>query len=193
MAEKKVSLLLSGGIDSTTTLSYYKENGYQVETYFVNYGHVANNVEFEHAETISKYYDTRLNVLKFSGAAYGESLEITGRNAFLIISVLMANQSNSRIISAGIHKGSDYYDCNEGFIMSMKSLIDGYTNGSVQLDLPLIKMTKTEIVAYCKLHEVPIEQTFSCQLGGNMPCGNCPSCIERNYALKSAVYTGGGE
>lgn len=184
MSKNTVSLLLSGGIDSTAALSYYIEKGYEVKTYFIHYGHVANDVEYRHAQIVSQHFETTLNLLKFTGVTYPQRWEITGRNAFLILSVLMANQSYSGIISAGIHKGSNYYDCNEEFVLAMKNLINGYTGGTVQLDFPLIKMTKAEIITYCKLHNIRIEDTYSCQTGSNEPCGKCPSCIERSKAIK---------
>ena len=101
-----------------------------------------------------------------------------------ILSVIIASQSYSGIISAGIHKGSSYYDCNENFINTMKKLISGYSEGAVQLDFPLFEMTKDEIITYSKLHNVPIESTYSCQIGTDKPCGKCPSCIERSVAMR---------
>ena len=184
MSKNTVCLLLSGGIDSTVALSYYKEKGFDVKTYFVHYGHVANDVEYRHAQIVSYHFKTSLSLLKFTGAIYKERWEITGRNAFLILSVLMANQTYSGIISAGIHKGSSYYDCNEEFVLEMKNLINGYTGGTVQLDFPLIKMTKAEIITYCKLHNIQIENTYSCQTGKDKPCEKCPSCVERGKAIK---------
>lgn len=184
MSKGLVSLLLSGGIDSTAALSYYLENGYDVRTYFIHYGHAANDVEYKHAQIVSQHYKTELNLLTFTGATYNGKWEIIGRNAFLILSVLMANQFYTGIISAGIHTGSAYFDCNEGFINSMQNLIIGYTGGAVRLDFPFFEMTKEQIISYCKLHNVPIESTYSCQDGSDLPCEKCPSCRERSEALR---------
>ncbi len=183
MQNGKVSLLLSGGVDSTACLAYYLENGYDVKAYFIHYGHAANDIEYKHAQIVSHYYNASLTLLKFTGATYNGKWEITGRNAFLILSVLMANQSYSGIISAGIHKGSEYYDCNENFIHTMKKLISEYSDGTVQLDIPFFEMAKEAIITYCNSHNVPIESTYSCQIGMANPCGKCPSCKERNEAL----------
>ena len=183
---KRINLLLSGGIDSTALLSYYKDDGFDVRAYFIHYGHVSNDIEYEHAKDVSHYYNTTLNLLRFAGTKYSDNWEITGRNAFLILSVLMAIQSDSGIISAGIHKGSNYYDCNEDFLHSIKNIVDGYTNGRVQLDFPFIRMTKNEIVAYSEMHGIPINDTYSCQKGTKVPCGKCPSCLERKSAIEGA-------
>lgn len=186
MSKNQVNLLLSGGIDSTAALSYYKEQRFEAKAYFVHYGHPANDVEYKHAKSISQHYNTSLIQLKFIGSSYEKKSEIKGRNAFLILAVLMANQSYSGIISAGIHEGSLYYDCNEEFIVTMKDLFNGYTGGTVQLDFPLIKMTKAEIVAYCNSHNVPIDNTYSCERGADDPCWKCSSCLERSEAIKYA-------
>ena len=185
MSSTQVHLLLSGGIDSTAALLYYKEKGYQVTPYFIHYGHKVNDVEYEHAKVVSKYYDTKLNLLRFTGASFREKYEIIGRNAFLILSVLMADQIFKGLISLGIHKGSTYYDCGEGFISTIRTLVDGYTGGSVQTDFPFLEITKNEIIAYCKLNAIPIDKTYSCEVGREEPCGKCPSCLERSSALKS--------
>ena len=184
MRNGQVNLLLSGGIDSTAVLAYYLENGFDVRSYFIHYGHSANDIEYKHAQMVSEHYNTPLTLLSFVGVTYNGKWEIAGRNAFLILSVLMASQSYSGIISAGIHKGSEYYDCKEDFINTMKNLINGYTDGAIQLDFPFFEMAKDEIITYCKLHSVPIESTYSCQIGMDEPCGKCPSCMERNEALR---------
>lgn len=181
---KQINLLLSGGIDSTAVLFYYRDNGFDVRAYFVHYGHVSNNVEYECAKKVSHYYHTSLNLLRFTGARYAENWEITGRNAFFILAVLMAMHSGSGIISGGLHKGSDYYDSKEDFLHSMSTIIEGYTGGRVQLDFPFMKMTKNEIVAYSQMHKIPLNSTYSCQLGEKKPCGKCPSCIERKNAIE---------
>jgi 7-cyano-7-deazaguanine synthase len=183
MRNGQVSLLLSGGIDSTAVLAYYLENGFDVRSYFIHYGHSANDIEYKHAQMVSEHYNTPLTLLSFVGVTYNGKWEIAGRNAFLILSVLMASQSYSGIISAGIHKGSSYYDCNQKFIYTMKEIISGYSEGAVQLDFPFFELTKDEIMIYSKLHKVPTESTYSCQIGMDKPCGKCPSCVERNEAI----------
>jgi 7-cyano-7-deazaguanine synthase len=62
---------------------------------------------------------------------------------------------------------------------SMQGLLDGYFNGTVVLEAPLIGSTKAEVVAYGRRHHVPLGATFSCTRAAVRPCGKCPSCLDR--------------
>ena len=179
MTLRRVIVLASGGIDSTTCLFYYKELGHDVEAIFVDYGHSANFVEYEHLELLCKHSSIPLSSLKISGIDIGSQWEVRGRNAFFILAALMARPTFTGLLSLGIHGGSSYYDCGHKFIELMSNLVSDYTQGTVQLDLPLMEMDKAGIVQYCKSREVPLELTYSCQTGSLPPCGNCPSCKDR--------------
>lgn len=179
MTLKKAIVLASGGIDSTACLFYYRELGHDVEALFVDYGHPANATEREYISTLCKQYEIPIGLLKLSGASIEPSWEIRGRNAFFILAVLMAKPTFAGLLSLGIHSGSSYYDCSQRFIKLMSNLVSDYTQGTVQLDLPLIGMDKAGIVQYCKSHKVPLELTYSCQVGSVPPCGKCPSCKDR--------------
>lgn len=182
MISQRALVLASGGIDSTACLFYYKELGHDVKALFVDYGHPANPVEHEHVDLLCKRYEIPFGLLKLSGTALGSQWEIRGRNAFLILTALMARPTFTGLLSLGIHGGSSYYDCGQRFIKLMSNLVSDYTQGTVQLDLPLIEMDKAAIVQYCRLHKVPLDLTYSCQTGSSSPCGKCPSCKDRMAA-----------
>lgn len=179
MTLQRAIVLTSGGIDSTACLFHYRELGYNVEALFVDYGHPANPIEHEHIDLLCRRYGIPLGLLKLSGAAMGPQWEIRARNAFLIVAALMARPTFTGLLSLGIHSGSSYYDCGQRFVHLMKNLVTDYTRGTVQLDLPLIDMDKATVVQLSKLHKVPLELTYSCQVGSVPPCGKCPSCKDR--------------
>ena len=179
MTSRRAIVLASGGIDSTACLFYYKEIGHDVEAIFVDYGHPANLVEYEHLESLCKRYSIPLSSLKISGIDIGSQWEIRGRNAFFILAALMARPTFTGLLSLGIHGGSSYYYCGQKFIKLMNNLVSDYTQGTVQLDFPLMEMDKAGIVQYCKSRKVPLELTYSCQTGNLPPCGKCPSCKDR--------------
>lgn len=179
MTSRRAIVLASGGIDSTACLFYYKELGYDVEALFVDYGHPANHAEYEHINALCKRYKFPLGLLKLSGTTIDSQWEIRGRNAFLIITALMARPAFTGLLSLGIHSDSPYYDCGQKFVQLIEKLVTDYTKGTVQLNLPLLEMDKGTIIHYCRQHKVPLELTYSCQVGKVPSCGNCPSCRDR--------------
>lgn len=179
MTARKVLVLASGGIDSTACLFYYKELHHDVEALFVDYGHPANPAEYERIDALCKRYKFPLGLLKLSGANIDSQWEIRGRNALFIIAALMARPTFTGLLALGIHGGSLYYDCGQKFVHLMENLVSDYTKGTIQLDLPLIEMDKSTIIHYCRMHNVPLELTYSCQTGTVPSCGKCPSCRDR--------------
>ena len=179
MSKKKVTVLASGGIDSAACLFYYKEMGHDVGAIFVDYGHPANLVEHEHLKSLCKHYSIPYSIIKVSGIDIGREWEIRGRNAFFILAALIARPTFTGLLSLGIHGGSPYYDCSQRFIKLLRNLVSDYTQGTVQLDFPLMEMEKAGIIQYCKSRKVPLEITYSCQAGSVPPCGKCPSCKDR--------------
>jgi 7-cyano-7-deazaguanine synthase len=41
---------------------------------------------------------------------------------------------------------------------------------------PLINMTKSQIIKLGRKLGAPLEKTWSCYMGGRVPCGVCDSC-----------------
>ena len=50
--------------------------------------------------------------------------------------------------------------------------------GKITLSAPFVDWTKKQIFDYCRLEKIPLELTYSCELGKNQPCGECSSCKE---------------
>ena len=109
MTSRRAMVLASGGIDSTTCLFYYRELGHDVEALFVDYGHPANPAEYEHIDSLCKQNKFPLGLLKLSGTTIDSQWEIRGRNAFFIITALMARPTFSGLLSLGIHGGSPVF------------------------------------------------------------------------------------
>jgi 7-cyano-7-deazaguanine synthase len=56
----------------------------------------------------------------------------------------------------------------------------------IQIDTPIIRMTKGEIVRMGTELGAPLERTWSCYLGGEAPCGACDSCVLRARGFEEA-------
>lgn len=176
-AEQDVVLLLaSGGIDSTACLRFYLDQQELVQALFVDYGQLSAKREHKAVSLICAYYKTPLRSIRCAGALRKSGGLIHGRNAFLLYLALMEFPSNHGIIAVGAHSGTAYYDCSPSFFASTQSVFDMYVNGAIRIGAPFLHWIKPDILSFCKQRDVPIDLTYSCELGLNQPCGNCNSC-----------------
>ena len=176
---KSVLLLCSGGIDSTACIHYYVNQGYLIKPIFIDYGQEALKLEYLSAKKITSYYKLNLVKIKINFNQRYSSGETIGRNALLLLSAIMANPGYKGIVSIGIHSGVPYYDCSELFAKDISKIINSYSDGQIVLDIPFLKWDKKSIYRYCINNDVPISLTYSCELGGKVPCGKCLSCLDR--------------
>ena len=179
-----VWILLSGGIDSTACLEFYLEQGHSVQCIFINYGQISAKHEAKSARNIAEYYKVFLTQFKWSGHLKKNAGLIFGRNAFLLLAALMEMPMNSGILAIGIHSGTSYYDCSSAFLTKIQTIFDSYTKGMIQIDTPFLKWTKRDVWSFCMSRNVPVNLTYSCELGLEQPCGRCLSCsdLEVMYA-----------
>ena len=87
---------------------------------------------------------------------------------------------------------SGYPDCRPEFYEAMKGAL---ALGSkiwteyripIEVETPIINLSKSEIVALGMQLAAPLEQTWSCYEGGEAPCGSCDSCILRARGFAEA-------
>ncbi len=87
---------------------------------------------------------------------------------------------------------SGYPDCRPEYYEKVRSAI---MYGSkmwtqygvpVQIETPIISLTKAEIVKLGLELGAPLERTWSCYQAGNVPCGHCDSCILRARGFAEA-------
>ena len=87
---------------------------------------------------------------------------------------------------------SGYPDCRPEYFEQMKrTLRYGSKLGTqygleIQLDTPIIRLSKAEIVKMATRLKAPLEYTWSCYEGGEVPCGACDSCVLRAKGFAEA-------
>lgn len=186
----RVAVLFSGGLDSTVLVAQLLEQGHEVTTLGVHYGqrHVR---ELQSARSIAAVLGVpfQLVSLPHLGQLLPSSLTggpgdkvVPNRNAILtMVAVGWASSHGWDAVALGVNAGDavDFYDCRPGFF----ALLDGvaHANG-VELWTPFIEYPKGQIVAMGMHLGVPLDETWSCYLGWESPCGTCDACTDRALA-----------
>ena len=87
---------------------------------------------------------------------------------------------------------SGYPDCRPEFYVAMTKALDlgsklwSEYGVPIGVETPIIDLSKAEIVTLGLQLGAPIEYTWSCYEGGNIPCGTCDSCILRAKGFAGA-------
>jgi 7-cyano-7-deazaguanine synthase len=184
--QKQYSLvLLSGGIDSASCINFYLEQNHCVEAIHIDYGQKSAEKELIAAQGIANYYKIPIHYIKLDGGKKFDKGDIIGRNSLLLNIALINFNMTSGIIALGVHSGTSYVDCSEAFINSIQHTFDLYTNGNIIIGTPFIKWNKLEIWRYAKLKNIPLNTTYSCELGLIQPCNECVSCKDLNFLYAS--------
>jgi len=171
-------ILLSGGVDSTSLLALSAEEEGTSEALFVDYGHPAAASERAAASAVAEAYgvDLKTACVDIGTVRAGE---VPGRNALFIHLALAMAGPRSTTLFLGVHAGTPYRDCSPAFVDAMQTSLDCHRNGSVQLVTPFLTWSKADVYAYSRAASVPLELTYSCEIGSRPPCGACPSCRDR--------------
>ena len=174
-------VLLSGGIDSSCCVAFYRQMGHEVTGVFVDYGQPVNTKEEQSANAIALHYKIPLHIIRSSGPSKEFEGEIAGRNAFLTFAALLHSPNQTGLIVLGVHAGAAYYDCSEHFIDHLNALLSGYSNGQIAIAAPFLTWSKQTVYDFSFKNNVPVELTWSCEVGPSVPCGRCLSCEDRGH------------
>jgi 7-cyano-7-deazaguanine synthase len=128
-----------------------------------------------------------------AGADIGAHVPVTYvpfRNAhFLSVAVSWAEVLGASDIYVGAvaQDSSGYPDCRPEYYDAFNRLIKvGTKEGNIQIQTPLIDLSKTEIVKLGLELKAPFELTWSCYSREDRACGVCESCALRLRAFKAA-------
>lgn len=81
--------------------------------------------------------------------------------------------------------GNAYADCSKAFTDAMEAAIGIGTYDKVHVVAPLVEKNKADVVKTGLKINVPYELTWSCYEGGDKPCGECGTCIDRAKAFEA--------
>jgi 7-cyano-7-deazaguanine synthase len=230
-------VLLSGGLDSTTTATYAKSLGYNITAITVHYGQTLSK-EIKSASQVAEKLGIEHKIIEISDyrklAWYSalthpelfqvprdrtieemtETIPITYvplRNTFLIVlaaahleseilQLIEEKDVNPNTIEAGIFIAanvldySGYPDCRPEFyekineLITLASKIGTQYKVKMKIKTPLLYKNKKEIVELGMKLDAPLEWTWSCYVGGKVPCGKCDSCLLRAKGFEEAGF-----
>lgn len=119
---------------------------------------------------------------------------VPNRNMMMLaIAGGVAVAQEAQLIATGVHAGDHfiYPDCRPDFIATLSSALylGNEDFGDLQTDCiyaPYLHSTKADIALEAMALGVPFNATWSCYKGGEIHCGRCGTCVERQEAIDEA-------
>lgn len=212
---KKAVVLVSGGLDSATTLALAQEQGYACYALSFDYGQ-RHRCELEAARKVAQaagvieHKTISLNLDDIGGSALtdsridvpqepSEGIPVTyvpARNTvFLALALGWAEVLGAEAIFIGVNAVdySGYPDCRPEFIEAFASLAQLATKAGVEgkpihIETPLIQLSKAEIIQQGVRLGVDYANTISCYNpdSAGRACGRCDSCRLRTAGFAAA-------
>mgnify|MGYP001566702388 CR=1 FL=1 len=211
---KRAVILLSGGLDSATTLYLARKKGFKCFCLIFNYGQ-RHLREIESAKRIAQSAKCPYKVIDLSFPWKGSSLldkkirvrshksqvtskipstYVPGRNiVFLSFALSYAEAIRAQAVYIGAHAQdySGYPDCRPEFFSAFERMVacgtkSGVEGKRIKILTPLVNKNKAAIIRLGKGLGVPFELTWSCYKGRAKPCGVCDSCYFRAKGFKEA-------
>lgn len=212
---KKAIVLLSGGLDSLTTLAIAQNEGYECFALHVIYGQ-RHSSETMAARNIAKNYNfteyREINVdmswLKSSALTNhdisipeqrSEGIPVTyvpARNTIMMsFAAAWAESLEASHLFLGVNAVdySGYPDCRPEFIEAFKKMVNLGTKAAIEgvpfdIHTPLIGLTKEEIISKGIDLGVDYSLSISCYQAdqNGYACGKCDSCYLRSQGFEKA-------
>lgn len=213
-AGRQAIVLLSGGLDSATSLYLAKKKGFKCFCLIFDYGQRQRR-EIESAKKIARKVKCPFTIIKINFPWKGSALlnkkiklpvsgyrspltipstYVPGRNIiFLSFALSYAEAKGASAVYIGAHTQdySGYPDCRPEFFSAFNKIIScgtkaGIEKRKIRIEAPLIRKNKAQIIKMGSALGVPFELTWSCYQGGQHPCGKCDSCYYRMKGFKEA-------
>jgi 7-cyano-7-deazaguanine synthase len=191
-----VVTLVSGGLDSTLVAHLAQESGVRQYPLFLDYGQRARNRELAAcrlAMTQLGLPEPKVADLSGFGALVHSGLTdaslrvvedafTPGRNMlFLLAAAAYGYQVEADAVAIGLlHEDTRLFpDQSMDFLREAERLIACCMGRDIRVLAPLAEFHKRDVVALAR--DKDIRGTYSCHVGGEIPCGACIACNEFNF------------
>ena len=217
MKGSRAVVLLSGGLDSATTLAIARADGFDCYALSFRYGQ-RHAAELEAAKRVAEHLGATEHVIldidlrQFGGSALTSDIPVPkdralddtipvtyvpARNTiFLSFALAWAEVLGAQDIFIGVNAldYSGYPDCRPEYIAAFERMAALATKAGVEgsrlrIHTPLIQMTKAQIIRKGRALGVDFDMTFSCYdpAPDGSPCGHCDSCQLRAKGFAEAL------
>lgn len=211
MKNKDAIVLLSGGLDSSTTLYLAKKAGFKCRCLIFDYGQ-RHKREIKSAQHIAHSSKLKAQIIKIKLPWKGSALldkkavipkrqrlkmripptYVPARNTIFLsfaLSFAEAVGAGHIFIGANAIDFSGYPDCRPSFYKAFQTVVKtgtmaGAVGRKIEIHTPLIDKSKSQIVRVALKLGVPLKLTWSCYNGKKAPCGVCDSCRLRAKGFK---------
>lgn len=212
---RRAVVLLSGGLDSATTLAIAVSEGYECHTLSFDYGQ-RHRAELRAAERVAEAHRAAshrtfpLPIGAFGGSALTDpAIEVPERGAagipvtyvparntiMLSVALGLAEVIDAGALLIGVNAVdySGYPDCRPEFIDAFRALAavatkQGVEGKPVRIEAPLIRLTKAEIILRGVELGVDYGITVSCYRADDdgRGCARCDACRLRRQGFETA-------
>ena len=213
---KKAVVLLSGGLDSTTTLAIARDAGYETYAMSFRYGQ-RHTIELQCAENVAKALGVKqhtivdIDLRAFGASALTADIAVPKNRSDANIPITYVPARNTIflsyalayaevLVSDTIFMGatavdySGYPDCRPEYMEAYQRMANLATQAGVEgktkltIQAPLMHKTKAEIIEIGVALGVDYSLTLSCYDpdAEGSACGCCDSCIHRKKGFREA-------
>lgn len=209
---KKVVVILSGGMDSTTLTYYIHKAGYEIHCLSFDYGQKHARELRAAAVTCAKLglshhvvpFGEEMKFLVCNSALTDPSRQVPeghyadetmkatvvpNRNMIMLsLAAGYAINIGASAVAYAAHAGDHtiYPDCRPEFADAVAAALALCHFTPIELLAPFMHATKNDICVIGTQLSVPFEDTWTCYAGGAAPCGECGACRERAEAFEFA-------
>lgn len=206
MSYDAVTVLLSGGLDSSVLSVELAQQYRQIHPIYISHGLHWEPCELDYLECflstidhpqfaplqqlhmpVDDLYDASHWSLSGNNvpdeATPDEAVYLPGRNLMLLTKLAVwCERHGINTIALAPLAGNPFSDNTDQFYSAMESVIEMALGSRINIIRPFSKLDKTEVIH--RGAKLPLELTFSCiRPVDNHHCGNCNKCAERIRAF----------
>ena len=213
---KRALILLSGGMDSATSLAIAKEQGFELFALSLDYSQ-RHKVELQAARAlaekfaVAQHHIFKVDLSQIGGSALTDNISVPkqslgvdaipityvpARNTiFLSIALAFAEryQASHIFIGANAVDYSGYPDCRPEFLLAFENVANlgtkiGVEGNFIHIEAPLLKLSKAEIIKMGTRLGVDYSLTISCYdpNSDGKACASCDACLLRKKGFLEA-------